>query len=90
MALVYPSMFTGRFRDRAREKRLARLARGCGLELIRSPWWLRGVNDFPYALIDPARNTLMFGNETDSSGVSLDEIEEYLDAFRRDVRTRQE
>jgi hypothetical protein len=66
--------------ERAREKRLRKMANGYGLKLIRSPLGLRGSAAKPtYALVDLARNTLLLADPETRYGITLDEIEQYLE-----------
>lgn len=70
-------------RDKARERRLRRLARDCELQLVRS-WRLLPNRDVPttYGLIDAVHGHLVFARPEDGLGMSLDEIEAFLQSVR--------
>jgi len=66
-------------RDRVREKRVERAASAVGLRLVRSP--ARDPSDpsfETFAVIDPARNTLLLADEDSGYGVTLDDAEKFV------------
>ena len=67
--------------NKAREKRLRRLASERDLQLIRS--WLSGTGsgERTYALIDPVRKTLVLADPKSGFGMTLDEIERFLEGM---------
>lgn len=68
--------------DKAREQGLRRRARENGLQLV-SPFRFSGkaAHSSTYALVDPVRGTLMFGDPVTGYGMSLDAVEDYLTDF---------
>ena len=67
-------------RDRSREKQLRHLASRFELQLVRSwaPW---RVDHGTYALIDSIRNTLVLADPASGFGMSLDDVQAYLQTF---------
>jgi len=69
-------------RGTGRERELRRRARSVGFQLIRSRAWNRNAAAYgTYALMDPARGTLELADPATGYGLSLDEIEAFLNRF---------